>query len=102
MLVDAEQARIEKMVTDDDFDDPHIPAIVIVSKCKIICSVDARSIKYVAQSKLYPKGIDIPKYYTGVKNKNLLCDKYIHDSYKPLNKCNKRVQQSINKVIDMI
>lgn len=98
-LVDKEQKRIEKKITDSDFDDPHLPAIVIVSKCKIICSSDTRSIKYVTQSKLYPKGIDIPKYYTGIKNKKLLCDKYIHDSYKPLNKCNKGEQESINNLL---
>lgn len=98
-LVDAEQMRIEALITDDDFDDPHLPAIVIVSKCKIICSTDTRSIKFVTQSILYPKGIDIPKYYTSIRNKDLLCDKYIHDCYKPLNKCNKNAQKSINNLL---
>lgn len=88
-IVDKEQKRIEQSITDEDFDDPHLPAIVIASKCKLICSVDTRSIKFVTCSKLYPKGIEVPKYYTSSKNKNLLCDKYIPKCYKPLKKCNK-------------
>lgn len=99
VLVDAEQKRIEKEITDDDFDDPHLPAIVIVSKCKIICSVDSRSIKFVTQSRLYPKGIDVPKYYTNIRNKDLLCDRNIHDCYKPLTKCTKKDKEQINKVL---
>ena len=29
-----------------DFDDPHLPAIAQVTKCRLICSDDKRSIKY--------------------------------------------------------
>ena len=32
-------------------------------------------------------------------NKDLLSDKYIHDCYKPLNKCNKNDQESIEKLL---
>lgn len=98
-LVDKEQERIEKEITDKDFDDPHLPAIVIVSKCKIICSSDTRSIRFVTLPQLYPKGIDVPKYYTSDRNKDLLCDKYIHDCYKPLSKCNKEDKESIEKLL---
>lgn len=93
--VDREQKRIEKEITDKDFDDPHLPAIVIVSKCKVICSCDTRSVKFVTLPQLYPKGIDVPKYYTSKRNIDLLSDKYVHDCYKPLNKCNKSDQESI-------
>lgn len=98
-LVDREQERIEKEITDKDFDDPHLPAIVIVSKCKVICSCDTRSIKFVTLPQLYPKGIDVPKYYTSKRNIDLLSDKYIHNCYKPLNKCNKSEQESIEKLL---
>ncbi len=85
-MVDDEQARIEALITDTDFDDPHLPAMIIVSKCQVICSDDTRSIRFVTDSRLYPDGVKTPKYYTGCRNKNLLCDNYIDDRYKPLNK----------------
>ena len=102
MKVDTEQERIEAIITDKDFDDPHLPAIVIVSKCKVICSGDTRSIRFVTQPHLYPKGIDVPKYYTSNKNTDLLCDKYIHDTYKPLTKCTKKDQEKIDITLEAL
>lgn len=95
--VDKEQERIEKMITDPDFDDPHLPAMVIVSKCQIICSVDTRSVKFVTDSQLYPKCIKVPCYYTGSRNKDLLCDKYVDDRYKPLQKIPKTQAEEIEE-----
>lgn len=66
--VDKEQEKIEKKITDPDFDDPHLPAIVIVGSCLLICSVDKRSVKFVKNPLLYPKGIKAPKYYMGKRN----------------------------------
>lgn len=97
--VDKEQERISNVITDPDFDDPHLPAIVIVSKCRIICSQDTRSVRFVKDSQIYPKGIVIPKYYTSIRNRSLLCDKYIDDMYKPLDKLNKTKRELIQKVI---
>lgn len=88
--VDEIQIQIEELITDPDFDDPHLPAMVIVSKCEIICTEDVRSVKFVTNSSLYPRGINTPKYYTGIRNKDLLCDKYINGIYKPLSKCAKK------------
>lgn len=94
--VDQEQSRIEHLIIDPDFDDPHLPAIVIVSKCEVICSEDTRSVRFVTDNKLYPKGINIPKYYTSIRNKNLLCDDYVNKIYKPLGKCAKKDIELIN------
>ena len=91
MLVDNEERRIHNLIPDKDFDDPHLAAIVSVSKCQLICSDDTRSIKYVTRPDIYPKGISTPKYYTGNRNANLLSDEYIDERYKPLNKCSKKV-----------
>lgn len=84
--VDKYQRIVEEKVNDPKFDDPHLPAMVITSNCMVICSLDARSIEYVTRHDLYPKGVDVPRYYTGVHNIDLLCDKYIHRRYKPLSK----------------
>lgn len=84
--VDKEQKRIEAMISDTDFDDPHLPAMVIVSKCRLICSDDSRSIRFVTNPDLYPDNVKTPKYYTGSRNCDLLSDKYIDKRYKPLEK----------------
>ena len=52
----------------------------------VICSLDARSVDFVTMPKLYPKGVKVPRYYTGLQNTDLLSDKYIDDRYKPLSK----------------
>lgn len=98
--VDLWQRKIEKLITDTDFDDPHLPAMVIVGKCQLICSGDTRSIKYVCRKDIYPKGISIPKYYTKANNKDLLCTKYIDKKYKPYTKCNKLIKNNIFEVLD--
>lgn len=99
--VDKEQERIGKIITDPDFDDPHLPAIVIVGKCLLICSADKRSIKFVKKSFLYPKGWKIPKYYMGERNKKLLCDKYIDKSHLPVAKLNKETYDMLSKSISI-
>lgn len=102
--VDNEQKRIEALVTDPDFDDPHLPAMVIVSKCQVICSDDTRSIRFVTDPKLYPDGVKTPKYYTGKRNCDLLSDKYIDDKYKPLNKIPptvaKKIETNMNEMFN--
>lgn len=84
--VDAEQNRIESLIVDSDFDDPHLPAMVVVSRCQVIYSVDTRSIRFVTDPKIYPAGIKTPKYYTSCRNCKLLTDKYIGSQYKPIKK----------------
>lgn len=84
--VDILQKKIEAIVNDKKFDDPHLPAMVRVSHCMVICSLDARSVEFVTRPDLYPRGIKVPRYYTGVHNSDLLCDKYIDRRYKPLSK----------------
>ena len=84
--VDSYQSIMEEIVDDPHFDDPHLPAMVIVSHCMVICSLDARSIDFVTRPSLYPRGVKVPRYYTGMHNVDLLCDKYIDKRYKPLSK----------------
>ncbi len=80
-MIDHLEEQIKAKIDDPDFDDPHLPAIVIATKCLVICSVDYRSIKHVQSRELYPKGFPIPKYYTGLRNSRLLCEKYIHNNF---------------------
>lgn len=100
--VDKWQKKIEKKITHPDFDDPHLPAMVIVGKCQLICTGDTRSVKHVTRADIYPKGTVVPKYYTSGRNKNLLCQNYINDVYKPYTKCNKDTKQQIISALPKI
>ena len=80
--IDELQFMYEKMITNPDFDDPHLPAIVRVSKCRLICSKDSRSIPFITSPELYPKRFHLPKYYSGLKDKYLLVDTNIDPRLK--------------------
>lgn len=97
--IDELQATIEVNRVDVDFDDPHLPAIIINTKCRLICSEDKRSIAHVRNSSLYPTGFQVPSYYTSARNTNLLCDKYIHSDLKPLCKLKKEHMNCINRLL---
>jgi predicted nucleic acid-binding protein len=98
-LIDQYQKIVEEENDDEDFDDPHLVAIVYVTKCRIICSTDDRSIKHVTNSKYYPHKFKRPVYYKSDKNTNLLCDEYVDNSLKPLCKMNKKTSAIIQKII---
>ena len=73
-LIDKFQKKYEAMIQDPDFDDPHLPAIVRVSKCRLICTKDNRSKRFVTSPDMYPKHFHAPKYYTGLRDQDILCD----------------------------
>lgn len=89
-LIDKYQRQYEAMIKDPDFDDPHLPAIVRVSKCRLICTKDKRSIPFVTSPALYPKYFHTPMCYTGLCDQHLLCeaqiDKRLLSYRKQLNK----------------
>jgi len=61
------------------FNDEHLVAMVVETKCMLICSNDLSSIKYVQDKTFYPTGFPFcPAYYTGKRNKNLLNRRYVH------------------------
>lgn len=97
--VDKWQEKIERIITHPDFDDPHLPAMAIVGKCQLICTGDTRSVKFVTRPDIYPKGIVVPRYYTSARNKNLLCQDYIDDAYKPYKMCNKKTRESLSSAL---
>lgn len=86
------QNKVMEIESDPDFDDPHLPAIVAVSHCKLICSADERSIKFVTRRDFYPKRFSVPKYYTGIANKPLLKETNIPKDLKKYKKKLKKEQ----------
>lgn len=102
-LIDKLTDEYEKKYGNKDFDDPHLPAIVTVSKCKLICSDDKRSIPYVTASYLYPYKFPPPSYYTGKKDRHLLVDRNIDDRLsKRKNLLSKKEKEVINRFIASI
>lgn len=95
--VDEMMERLKGVCTDKDFDDPHIVALAIVSKVKIVCSEDERSYPYLTNKKWYPKGQGVPKIYRRSSSrsaKEMLSDKNIADICLPCEKLKKEMAAS--------
>jgi hypothetical protein len=73
--VDKEQERIEQLITQPDFDDPHLPAMAIVGNCHLICSDDKRCIEYIKKRELYPTHFSTPRFYSRKEHRGLLYNK---------------------------
>lgn len=73
--------KIKEKIKDPDFDDPHVIALLIVSKASIICSNDSRMFKYVRQVKQLSGGtVDNPRIFTTIGHEpqiDMLCDRNI-------------------------
>lgn len=62
--VDAEMTEAITKESSNDFDDPHLIAIVIVGRAPIVCTKDTRAEPYLKDSKFYSgKGISRPRIY---------------------------------------
>ncbi len=73
--VNEREKEIESKVNDSKCDDPHIMAIIAVSKCKVLS--DKRSYKYIKNQAFYPEGVNRPKIYSKSKCENLLVNENI-------------------------
>ena len=89
--IDDVEVEIKLLEPSKNFDDPHLVAIIIKSKCKIICTNDIRAMPYLKDSRFYSGLTCKPKLYTSSKNISLLTDKYIADICKPCNKLPKKL-----------
>jgi len=96
--IDQKEIENKNLIPDKDFDDPHIAAIAFISKCRLICSEDKRSIKFIKNKVLYSKDFVVPKFYTKAKNKDLLNDANIDDIYKPISKLAKKNQKNFDRL----
>ena len=63
---------LKKDTEDKGFNDQHIIAIVVVGKCKIICSHDSTSYPFFQDPNLYPKRFKRPKIYNGLGSRSIL------------------------------
>jgi hypothetical protein len=66
-------ADLKRKIPDDpDFDDEHILALVIISKCRVVCTEEKRGLPFLKRSDLYPKGSRPPKIYGSKRNADIL------------------------------
>lgn len=70
-------------IPDAAFNDPHIVALVALSRCRIVCTYDKELHPYLQQADLYPKGVKPPKIYSSASHVKLCCDKNIASICKP-------------------
>ena len=84
--VDQYQEELEEQVSHRDFDDPHLIAIIIVSRCRLIATAEKRAIPFFKDSKFYPSGVKKPKIYTGIRNVGLLTRRNVANICLPISK----------------
>lgn len=77
MLVDEHQAQVEALVNDVNCNDAHLIAIFRVSRCRLLCSNNLRSDRYVKDRSVYMHNQRPPLIYRGRRHRNLLCSRYI-------------------------
>lgn len=75
-VVDATEKCIRQLEPNKDFDDPHLVAIVNVSRCRIVCTDDARADRFLRQARFY-KNCKRPAIYRRRSHAHLLCNKNI-------------------------
>ena len=64
--------ELKETVNDTDFDDEHIMAIVIVSKCRVVCTEEVRALPFFKRRQLYPKGMNPPLIYQSKRNAGIV------------------------------
>ncbi len=84
--VDQYQEELEKKITHRDFDDAHIVAILVVSRCRLVATKEKRAIPFFKNIELYPSKIKKPKIYTGNRNTDLLSKENIANICLPASK----------------
>jgi predicted nucleic acid-binding protein len=93
--VDVVTAEVSAKVQDEDFDDQHLVALLIVSGCKLICSLDRRAYPYFTHAAFFTPANNRPRIYSSSRNEDLLVDAHIADICKPSAVTTKAQKQSL-------
>jgi len=78
-----------------DFDDPHLVGLLMVSGCKLICSLDSRAYPFFRHLAFFSPAGKKPKIYRGKTNADLLADKNIAEICKPCAPTTKQQKQGL-------
>ena len=93
--VDQIQKRVEQQVADGDFDDAHLVAIVLATGCRLICTNDRRSHRFIKNSSLYSRPVKRPSIYSQRTHAHLLCDANIAPCCRPFVRGSKRLKEML-------
>jgi len=75
--VDTREKAIISKTVGTDCDDQHIIAILCVSGCKLVCSKDKRSYRFIKDKSNYKRRRKVPTIYCKPAHAKLLCDSNI-------------------------
>jgi hypothetical protein len=77
--VDSIAEEIAERVNDKQLNDEHLIAIVIASRCRIVCTDDQKAFPFIRRSDLYRKyGAKRPSIYRyAKKHENMCCDRNV-------------------------
>lgn len=76
--VDRIQTAVQKKINDARCDDYHLIAMVIASRCCVVCTCDIRAIPYLTNTALYRDyHMKRPRIYMSKSNKALCSDRHI-------------------------
>lgn len=77
-VVDQIADGLKGQFPEPEFNDEHIVALVIASRCCVVCTNDNIAITYLKRIDVFPPGMSRPKIYRGHKShKKLCCDENI-------------------------
>lgn len=93
--IDLEMDRIKELIKDADFDDPHLAAIVIITKARVICTGDERCIRHLKQKHIYNGKVEVPRFYINPRCSSLLTERYVGHGLK----LNKRKAELLSSMI---
>lgn len=93
--IDQEHLNLDGKLKHKNYDDPHVIALLSISKCKVICSKDERAYPFFKQRELYISK-KVPSIYHSSKQKHLLCDTNLIDKCLPCEKLKKEIRNKMN------
>jgi hypothetical protein len=82
-MVDEVEKQLIGKTSHAKFNDHAIIAIVIVSRCKLLCSSDKKSFPFIKEKSLYPAGYEPPRIYSGFGNRKMLYQRDILEKCGP-------------------
>jgi len=75
--VDQKQQEIEGIIQHSDFNDTHIVAIIIISGCRLLCSMNSKHYPFFQDKRYYPKKFGKISIYRGYTDKKMFLSRNV-------------------------
>lgn len=74
-VVDDLATAIKGKITDANFDDEHLVALVVASRCRVVCTKDTGAISFLRRNDVFADyaGVSRPSIYRGHRTHTKLC-----------------------------